>query len=138
MKTLEKKIKASPQLQQYKNPVTEVKESVRDIRELIEFSDHIVHVNVLEVTQINEFSASVIPKIISQYKSNQLYEKGVNVSIPTFELSEEVIAGNEYLLFQAYTPTVDGEALLPTTRYGSIISKQDSKRWEDALSLLVQ
>lgn len=110
-------------------PMYSVATSYQDKADMLAHADLVAKVTFSEVEYINEFvSIGKVDQIQSEYMSE------ANVIMPaTIAFSEELKAGEEYLIFLRYDSEHDG--LVLAARHGAIVRSTDFAKWRDTLTI---
>jgi hypothetical protein len=98
-----------------------------DTLELIELSQHVIHIKVAETVAENKYVKFVAFEKIDEYKGDLRTEID-KLALPSF-----VQEGKEYLVFMN---EVSAGVFNLTTNQGSVISKKESAEWNAALKIL--
>lgn len=117
-------IMSSPGIKTNNKPDYEIVEKAESLEELMNLSDHILHIQPFESHLENKYVKSLMVNIVETYKGH------FNSTYP-LTLPPAVKTGKEYLVF------LKGEDYELATRDGSVISKDDAQ-WEEAIEILNQ
>lgn len=102
-------------------------EKAKDQQELLELSQHVIHLKVKDIIAENKYVKLVVFEVIQQYKGS------LNSEIDRFVLPSSVQEGEEYLVFMnEKEPLVFNLA----THQGSVISQSDETAWATMVNFL--
>jgi len=134
LKKLIKDIEKSSKIKVFKAKTKDaVIDKAKDIYDLIDKSEYIVHIKPLEVRVESPIVKSVTYDVITKYKGDDNILKRSGLTLPNYiELDEE------YMVFYQTIESLDTDVptLTLATRKGSVIAKSDTIAWEEAVSVL--
>lgn len=103
----------------------DIKDEAKDVEDLINSSDYIIYIKVLDVEFLNQNVASAGHLIIERFKGGRL-------GMGRLFLPADIEAGEEYLIFLRDR----NSSKTLTTRNGSVIGKKDKEQWDKMMSKL--
>lgn len=133
-KQISNEINKSSKLSTYDGPADTVLDQAKDLAQLIDASDYIVHLKPTFVIEENKAVKLAASELIKQYKGDERIESKDAFFLPKYIEVEE-----EYLVFyriQDTTESSDNPSLTLTARHGSVTAKNDTNHWEEAMSVL--
>jgi len=131
---LVKDINQSPKIKIFKENKHTVIQNPKDMHDLVAKSDYIAHLKPTAINFENPSLKLVSYDLITLYKGDERLLQKEYMKLPRqIELNEEYL-----VFFRLRDPSNDSEnpSISLTTRNGSVISKQDSQQWEEAIAAI--